>query len=270
MAPIITSVKNPRVKHVIRLGKRSYRDRERQTVVEGGREVELALDAGIVPMLVLQCPALLDAMSTGAAERCRALADAGETELLEVSPDVFAKVAYRESTGGLVVVIPALDKSLYEIRPDSTSLILVVDGAEKPGNLGALLRSADAAGVDLVFVCGSGTDINNSNVIRSSLGAIFTVPVVQAPTIAAIEWLRAAGMRILAATPDADKIYTDIDLTGPVAIVVGSEAFGISEAWRDACDARLRIPMAGRVDSLNLSTSTAILLFEAIRQRSAH
>jgi TrmH family RNA methyltransferase len=269
MAPVITSVKNPRVKHIIRLGKRSYRERERQAVVEGGREVGLALDAGIVPIEVLLCPPLLDVASSIVAERCRALADAGRTELLEVSPDVFAKIAYRESTGGLVVVIPALDRSLYEIAPAGASLILVVDGAEKPGNIGALLRSADAAGVDLVFVCGAGTDINNSNVIRASLGAIFTVPVVQATYAEAVEWLRANGNRLLAATPDAGEIYTSVDMTGKIALVVGSEAFGISAEWRDACDVRLRIPMAGRVDSLNLSTSTAILLFEAVRQRSA-
>ena len=268
MAASISSPHNPKIKQVVQLGKRNVRERLGLTVVEGGREIELALGAGIVPVQTFVCPPLLDASSAAAASSCYELAGAGRTELYEVSPDVYAKIAYRDSVGGLLAVVPCLGGELSSIPTTEAPLALVVESAEKPGNLGALLRTADAAGVSFVIVCGDGTDVNNPNVVRASLGAIFTVPVVQADTQQTVAWLRANAYRIVAASPDAALSYTQVDLTGPTAIAVGSEAHGLSRTWLDGADFRVHIPMNGKVDSLNLSTSTAILLYEAVRQRS--
>lgn len=268
MITAVSSPQNPRVKQVIQLAKRHVRDRTGKTVVEGGRELALALQSGVAPFEVFVCPQLLDATSSATAAQCYNLARSGRLDLLEVTPDVYAKIAYRDGAGGLLAVIPALELALRDAVA-SDSLALVVESPEKPGNLGALLRTADAAGVGLVIVCGEGTDIHNPNVIRASLGAVFAVPVVQTGSESALEWLRAHGYRTVATSPDAAPPYTKADLTGPLALVMGGEAQGLSRTWLDGADALVRIPMHGKVDSLNLSVSTAILLFEAIRQRDS-
>lgn len=270
----ITSPQNPHVKNVIKLNDRRARDEARRTVVEGAREVGLALGRGIVPVEAFICPELIDGPQAEAAARhLVAIGQRGLSEVFYVAPEVFAKMAYRGASGGLLLVVAQRPAGLDDIQFRGVPFVVVVEEAEKPGNVGAVLRTADAAGVDVVVVpippAGRGTDLLNPNVIRASLGAYFTVPAVAAPAGEAIAWLRARGIAIVAATPAADTLYTAADLTGPVAVAVGSEAWGLGEAWLAAADVRVRIPMAGQVDSLNLSASAALLMYEVVRQRAS-
>lgn len=274
----ITSPQNPRIKRMIKLNDRRARDGARQTVVEGAREIRLALDHGVVPLEVYLCPELIDGPEAEAiAHRLRASAPAGATELFQVTPDLFAKMAYRGQSGGLLIVIPYRALGLNDLRFHGAPFLVVIEEAEKPGNLGAVLRTADAAGVDAVIVptpigshsagTGRGTDLHNPNVIRASLGAYFTVPVVAASNEQAVPWLRERNIAIVAATPAAAARYTAADMTGPVALAIGSEAWGLSETWLAAADQQVCIPMTGSVDSLNLATSAALMIYEVVRQR---
>ncbi|MCA9969637.1 MAG: RNA methyltransferase [Anaerolineales bacterium] len=266
----ITSRQNGRIKDLIRLNQRRQRDARQLTLIEGEREVARALQQGIVPREAYLCPELLSDAARPVAEALHALGAAGQTALFEVAPDVFDKIAYRGESGCLLVVIPYLARALAALPAGPGALLVVIEGAEKPGNLGAILRTADAAGVDGVIVSqeGTGTDIHNPNVIRASLGTLFAVPVAVAPNAAIVAWLRQHGVRIVAATPEATRVYTAVDFTQPTAIVAGSEALGLSDTWRASADTQVTIPMRGIADSLNLATSVAILLYEAVRQRS--
>lgn len=266
----ISSLNNPRIKDIVRLNNRRQRDAKRLTVVEGLREIERALQAGIVPEEVYVCPDLIHE-ADDLVVSLRQLSRAHKTRIVEVTPPVFNKIAYRGESGGLLLVIPYLDNDLAHLSLSKSPFLIVIDGAEKPGNLGAILRTADAAGVDGLILTnngGQGTDIHNPNVIRASIGAIFSVPVASAPLYDAISWLQNQQIRIVATSPDAVTVYTSISLTGPIALVLGSEAFGLSDRWLQSADLRVRIPMFGVVDSLNLSVSTALLLYEVVRQRS--
>ncbi|MFN2104251.1 MAG: TrmH family RNA methyltransferase [Candidatus Promineifilaceae bacterium] len=272
VAEPITSLQNPRVKNVVRLSNRRHRDRQQQTVVEGVREATLALRSGIVPDEVFICPEF-----SGSVERQELdqqlyeLAAGGRTRLFQVPPAVFDKMAYRAGSGGVLLVIPYLKRTLQDIAPGGNPLVAVVDGAEKPGNLGAILRTADAAGLDALLLTADepgGTDIHNPNVIRASLGAFFSIPVVTVTMEQALRWLQENGITTVATTPDAQQVYTAVNLAGPTAIIMGSEAAGLGRQWLDAADIQARIPMTGWVDSLNLSVSTALLLYEALRQRN--
>jgi len=272
VAEPITSLQNPRVKNVVRLSNRRHRDRQQQTVVEGVREATLALRSGIVPDEVFICPEF-----SGSVERQELdqqlyeLAAGGRTRLFQVPPAVFDKMAYRAGSGGVLLVIPYLKRTLQDIAPGGNPLVAVVDGAEKPGNLGAILRTADAAGLDALLLTADepgGTDIHNPNVIRASLGAFFSIPVVTVTMEQALRWLQEKGITTVATTPDAQQVYTAVNLAGPTAIIMGSEAAGLGRQWLDAADIQARIPMTGWVDSLNLSVSTALLLYEALRQRN--
>ena len=270
----ITSPQNPRVKAVIKLNDRRARDEARRTVVEGVREVRAALGRGVTPAEAFICPELIDGPEAETAARhLVALGQTGMSDLFYVSPEVFAKMTYRGASGGLLLVIPYRPIALDDLTFRGAPFLVVVEEAEKPGNLGAILRTADAAGADAVLAPTppdrKGTDLHNPNVIRASLGAYFTVPAVAAPNDAAIAWLRGRGIAIVAATPAATTLYTDTDLTGPVALAVGSEAWGLSEAWLAAADVRVLIPMAGQVDSLNLAASAALLMYEVVRQRGS-
>jgi RNA methyltransferase, TrmH family len=187
---------------------------------------------------------------------------------MEVTPEVFAKIAYRGDSGGILLVIPYLTHQLSNFAPPEPAFITIIEGVEKPGNLGAILRTADAAGVQAVIVTAGVTDIHNPNVIRASLGALFTLPVFESPVEKTIQWLRQHNIQIVAASPEASNVYTQCDYTVPTAIVMGSEAHGLTQPWREAADSLVTIPMFGVVDSLNLATSTAIMLYEVVRQRS--
>ena len=268
----LTSAQNPRIKAVLKLNKRRERDQRRVTVVEGGRELGRALTTGIVPVEAYVCPALSHTGDSAAVlARLFELDSARQTHLFLVPPDLFAKLAYRTESDGVLAVIPYLDTALTRLPQGRPPFLALIEGAEKPGNLGAILRTADAAGVDGVIVCHApgqpATDVHNPNVVRASLGTLFTVPVAEAPADEAIAWLQGRGVRIVATTPDATARYTAVDMTGPVAVAMGSEAEGLSNAWLAAADERVVIPMFGQADSLNLATATALLLYEVVRQR---
>jgi TrmH family RNA methyltransferase len=265
---LITSLQNPRVKDLVRLRDRRGRERDQKLLIEGYRELLRALDADYPVHDLYTCPTLFQGVNEPALiERCRA---AG-TQVFETTEAVFRKVAYRERPEGLIGVGPQVHRGLADIvLPEAGSaLLLIAEAIEKPGNLGTMLRSADATAVTALIVCDSCTDIFNPNVVRASTGTLFTVPLAEADPEETIAWLRTHGIRILAATPHAQTRFTDTDLTAPVAIVVGTEQYGLSARWLEACDLPVRIPMLGKADSLNVATATALLLYEALRQRQA-
>ena len=188
--------------------------------------------------------------------------------VFHLSKELYAKVAYRGGTEGVIAEVRWKERSLDELLTGKDSpLIMVMERVEKPGNLGAVLRSADAAGADGVILCDPLTDLYNPNLIRASIGAIFTVPVVACTSAEAIAWLKANNIRILTAQLQDSAPYYDVDMTCGTALVMGTEATGLTDAWRQAADAHILIPMLGRLDSLNVSVSAAILLYEAVRQR---
>jgi TrmH family RNA methyltransferase len=261
----ITSLANPRVKQLVALRQRRARDRAGVTLVEGYEELDLALSAGARPLALYVCPGLDGRDPEPMTGRVAGLG----AEVVRVSRPVFAKIAYRESPDGWLAVLPQVPARLGLLDPGPRPLILVCEGVEKPGNLGAILRTADAVGVAAVIAADPGTDWGNPNVVRASKGTVFAVPVAAAPSDEVLAWIGARSLRLVAATPDGDVPLTGADLTGPTAIVVGSEAHGLPAAWLDRADLRVCIPMFGRADSLNVATSAAILLYEALRQRLA-
>jgi TrmH family RNA methyltransferase len=260
---VITSLQNPRVKQVVRLRDRRHRDREGLMLVEGRAELRLALAGGVHPQTLFVCPALAPEPEPDLIERSRA----GGAEVVEVTAPVFEKMAYRENPDGWLALVPFARRALAALEPGPQPLILVAEAVEKPGNLGALLRSADAAGASAVIVCDPTTDVNNPNVVRSSRGALFTVSVAEASVSETLDWLRARHIAIVAATPQAEVAYTEADLRRPVAVVVGTEHEGLSHAWLEGAGLAVRIPMFGRVNSLNVATAASLLLYEAVRQR---
>jgi TrmH family RNA methyltransferase len=264
----ITSPQNEQLKAVLRLQKRSERDRRRLTTVEGVREVDRALAAGVVPAEAWVCVELVETPAgRSSLARLEALDAERRCKLFLVPAELFARLAVREESGGILLLVPYLTRPLDALPLRDPPFVLVIEGVEKPGNLGAILRTADAAGVDAVIVSAGATDVHNPNVVRASLGALFTLPICEAPSADTFAWLRASGLSVVAASPDASLDYAQTDLAGPTALVLGSEAFGLSPLWRNDSVQLVHIPMAGVVDSLNLSSSAAILLYEAVRQR---
>ncbi|MAT98929.1 MAG: rRNA methyltransferase [Anaerolineaceae bacterium] len=272
MATLLTSLHNARIKNILKLNNRRQRDAQKRTIVEGIREIERALKCGIVPQEAYVCPELITTdEATAVWQQLQSLAEQGQVALFTITAELFAKAAYRGQSGGILLVIPYLDHSLVSLSLSETPLLLVIDGGEKPGNLGAILRTADAAGVDAVIVTSQtngGTDIHNPNVVRASLGALFSLPVVEATSETLLSWLRQKQIQIAVLTPEGERPYTETNLQSSLALVMGSEAFGVGPEWLAAADIRLRIPMFGLVDSLNLSVATAVVVFEAIRQRT--
>lgn len=264
MREVITSTINPKISECVKLMDRRYRDRTGLMLIEGIKELSLALKGGVRIVRIFYNEELFK----GDQERTvlKAIA-AGGAELVQVSARVYEKIAYREDSFGLVAVANQPTKSLKEMTLNKSPLIIVIEGVEKPGNLGAILRSADAAGVDGVIVCGKSTDIYNPNVVRASIGTVFTVPVVEAALSDTLGWLKDKGLKTIATTPHTELEYFDADLKGPCAIVMGSEHEGLSDEWLKEADSLVRIPMKGEADSLNLATSATILLYEALRQR---
>ena len=188
-----------------------------------------------------------------------------QTKLFEVSKEVYSKISYREGTEGVMAEVRVPQRRLEDLTLPENPLVMVLESVEKPGNLGAVLRSADAAGADAVLCCDPLTDLWNPNLIRASIGAVFTVPCVTCSSQEAIAWLKERGIRILTAQLQDSSLYYDCDMTVGTAIVMGTEATGLTQQWREAADAHIRIPMLGRLDSLNVSVSAAILLCEAVR-----
>lgn len=263
-AQLLTSLQNPKVKQVVKLRDRSHRDEENLLLIEGYREVKRALDNRWNPTALFFCPALYQGKNEPTVvERC---AETG-AELFECSESVFRKMAYRDRPEGLLALAPQVRKTLADLRLPAAPLLVVAESIEKPGNLGTMLRSADAAGVHAVIVCDECTDINNPNVVRASIGTLFAVPVAEAGSAEAIEWMKKNGIQILAATPHAEREYTEVDLTVATALVMGTEQYGLSDQWMKNADVQVRIPMLGQIDSLNVASATTILLYEAVRQR---
>jgi len=260
--PDLTSTANPRVKNLVRLRTRRHRDAAGVTLIEGHDELALALDAGVRPAEVYWAPGLV--ADPGLLDRMPG------ARTFSVSPEVFARIAYRESPDGWLAVADAPGRPLdaLELRPDA--LVLVAEGIEKPGNVGAMLRTAEACGVDAVVIATAdraGTDFANPNVVRASKGTVFAVPVASASSEEVLDWLRRRGLRVLVTTPAGRTELGAADLTGPSALVIGTEATGVTELWHDGADETVVIPMQGTVNSLNASIAAAVVLFEAVRQR---
>ena len=253
MAERISSGQNPKIKDLQVLASKSRERKARGLfVVEGRREYERAVAAGF--------------------ETATLFVREGEPEAEQadfvVTPQLYEKIALRDGTEGIVAVMRAQERRLEDLQLSSAPLVLVLESVEKPGNLGAVLRSADAAGVDAVLVCDPLTDLYNPNLIRASLGAVFSVQVAVCGSEAAYAWLAGYGIAILTAQLQDSELYYETDMVRPVALVFGTEDKGLSDFWRERADAHIRIPMAGAMDSLNVSVSAAILAFEAVRQRN--
>ena len=257
------------MKQLVKLRDRRPRDEAGVFLVEGYREIRRALDREITLNELYFAPDWF----LGENERALlAEAAAAGAALFELTKETFAKVAYRERPDGLLAVAPQWHRTMDDLTAlaalSDKPFLLVVEAIEKPGNLGTILRSADAAGCDAVIVCDPVTDLFNPNVVRASTGVLFSVPcfVAEGPVIR--EWLRTYKIRAIATTPAAEQVYTAADLSGPLAIVMGSEQYGLSDFWLKAADETVRIPMAGQADSLNVAMATIITLFEAVRQRT--
>lgn len=261
---LISSTANPRIKHLLSLQQKSQvRRKEGLFVVEGRRELEHCMEAGLRIDTLLICPQIAAQGETSAQwERMCPGAD-----VIQIAPQLYERIAYRGSTEGVMAVVQSRELTLQDLSLPENPLIVVLERVEKPGNLGAVLRSADAAAADCVIVCDTPTDLYNPNLIRSSIGAIFSVPCVSCTSQECIAFLRERGIQILTAQLQDSHLYYDTPMTQGTAIVMGTEATGLTPIWREAADAHIRIPMLGRLDSLNVSVSTAILLFEAVRQR---
>jgi RNA methyltransferase, TrmH family len=261
----ITSLQNPRVKQLVKLRDRRDRDEAGLFLVEGYRQIRRALEKNIqLTELYFSPEWFMGENEPALIEQARA---AG-AQLFELSKEAFAKCAYRDRPDGLLAVAPQWKNSLTDLKLSPTPFLLVVESIEKPGNLGTILRSADAGGCDGVVVCDAVTDIFNPNVVRASTGVLFSVPIVVAESTVVHAWLKDKGIRTAATTPHTTNIYTQTDLRGPLAIVMGSEQYGLSEFWMKGADTLVRIPMAGQADSLNVAMATIITLFEAVRQRN--
>jgi TrmH family RNA methyltransferase len=262
----LTSVTNPRVKSLVNLRRRRQRDELGLMLVEGYEELTLALSAGVVPDTLYFCPELVrDNEYLRTVDEMAVLG----SEIVQVGARVFEKIAYRESPDGWLAVVRTVPADLAALTLGPDPLTLICESVEKPGNLGAMLRTADAVGVAAVVAARPITDWGNPNIVRASKGTVFSVPVAAADSTDVLRWAKDGAMRVVAATPDTDTLFTDVDLTGPVAIAVGSEKYGLTDEFLDQADVRVRIPMSGKVNSLNVATSAAIILYEALRQRTS-
>lgn len=261
----ITSAQNPKIKALLELQEKSKaRRKEGMFVVEGRRELMHCIDAGYKPFSIFFCQEIISA------DDINEIAQAtDQCSFYQIPQHLYDKVAYRGGTEGVIAEMHCKEMSLESLQLKENPLVVVLESVEKPGNLGAVLRSADASGVDAVIVCDPLTDMFNPNLIRSSIGAIFTVPVATASSEDTIKWLKSKGIKIYTAQLQDSEWYYDTNMKGGTAIVMGTEATGLTDIWRKAADAHIKIPMLGRLDSLNVSVSAAILMFEAVRQRNS-
>ena len=236
-------------------------------IVEGFRECRRALDNGYRPTAIFHCPEIY--LKNENEAQLVADAECAGADVFTCSKTAFVKMAYKERPDGLLMTGPHVAKKLADLELPPNALVIVTESIEKPGNLGTILRSADAAKVAAVIVCDRTTDIHNPNVVRASTGTMFSVPIVEATSDEALAWLKAKGFKILAATPHAEKLHFEVELTGNVAIALGAEQYGLTAKWMDGAELRVRIPMLGLADSLNVSAAATILVYEAVRQRIA-
>ncbi len=263
MDSLITSLQNPKIKEVVKLRDRRPRDETGLFIIEGYRELKRALDAGREIQTLFYCPELYLGSNEGTLrQQCKSAVQ------IECTKEVFFKISYRDRPDGLLAVAPQLHLKLADLKLKKNPFLLIAEGIEKPGNLGTILRSCDAAGVDAVIVCDPTTDIHNPNVVRSSVGTLFTLPVIEAESDETLAFLKKHAISTMAATPHAKAEFTQTDLKVPLAIVVGTEQYGLSEKWMKNADIAVRIPMFGVADSLNVASATTILLYEVVRQRN--
>ncbi|MBX2965759.1 MAG: RNA methyltransferase [Cyclobacteriaceae bacterium] len=256
----MTSTQNPKIKSLLTLEKPRERKKQQLFIIEGKKEIGFALEAGYKIGNLFFCDEIIspdDLQQLGLESKL----------LIPVSKDVFDKIAVRENSGGVIAVAEMKLHSLNQVRLSKNPLILVLEAVEKPGNLGAMLRTADAAGVDAVIICDPQTDFYNPNVIRSSLGCVFTKQIASATSEETLGWLRKNNITIYCTYLEASNPYNQTDFTKPSAIVMGTESTGLSETWVKNADANIIIPMQGKIDSMNVSTAAAVVVFEARRQR---
>lgn len=267
----ITSAQNQKIRTLLELQEKSkVRRKEGLFVVEGRRELLHCIEAGYEPYTLFICRDILTDRDMG--DIIDAIAEnfsGSACQIIEIPQHLYDKVAYRGGTEGVIAEMRCRSLTLDSLKLKENPLVVILESVEKPGNLGAVLRSADASGVDAVIVCDPLTDMYNPNLIRSSIGAIFTVPVATATSEETIQWLKANGIKIYTAQLQDSEWYYDTDMRSGTAIVMGTEATGLTDIWRKAADAHIKIPMLGRLDSLNVSVSAAILMFEAVRQRNS-
>lgn len=262
----ITSPHNPRLKRAAALREARQRRKQGRFLIDGARELLRALEAGIEVEEVFLCPA---ACQSEECHRVMTLLEGRAAGTLIVGPALMERIAFGGRNEGVVGIAVPPERTLNRLSLPQSPLIAVLEGVEKPGNVGAILRSADAAGINAVIVAEGGTDLYNPNAIRASLGAIFTLPMVTADSASAKAWLLERGIRCFAARVDAPRLYHQVDWRGSAAIVLGSEAHGLSQAWSGADVTPVRLPMLGAVDSLNVSAAAAVLFYEAARQRES-
>ena len=260
----ITSLQNPIVKQMVRLKDRRDRDESKRFLIEGYREIKRALDHGIELESMMVCPDLFLGINEEDLMEC---AQKRNVRLYESISRVFHKISYRDRPDGLIAIAKQMNFTLANLSLKKNPFFVVAQSIEKPGNLGTILRSSDAANVDGVIVCDRCTDIYNPNVVRASVGTLFSRPVVEAASEEMIQWLKKNSIRVVAATPHAPSSFTKVDLSGPVAVVVGTEQIGLTGDWMEMADIQVRIPMLGSADSLNVATATTLLLYEVLRQR---
>ena len=269
MDNVITSSQNPKVKLIVNLRDRRDRDRLGLFCIEGFRELTRAHSGCVAIQELFFCPELF--LGENEAALIDSIRSQG-TLITRCSEQVFRKISYRDRPDGLIAIARQMKKTLadltHEIKDVKNPLLVVAEAIEKPGNLGTILRTSDGAGAHGVIICDQCTDIYNPNVVRASVGTLFTLPVVEASSIEAIEWLKQQHIAIVSATPHAESSYTSVNLSAPIAIALGTEQLGLSDSWMQKCDRQVRIPMKGVADSLNVAMAATILLFEAQRQRS--
>lgn len=261
---LITSLQNPRVKEAVRLREARARRKTGRFLIEGAREVRRAISAGVEAAEAFVCP---DLCVTDERQEAAERAQEAAHEVFHVTPAVFAKLAFGDRAEGVLVVAVAPQRTLADLTLPANPLIAVLEGFEKPGNFGAVLRSADAAGVSAVIATGPSLDLYNPHAIRASLGALFTLPVCAADSRETCTWLRGGSMAIYAARVGGEILYSQADFRQPAAIILGSEAHGLSEIWQEEAIIPIGLPMCGVVDSLNVSAAAAVLFYEALRQR---
>ena len=270
----LTSPANPRLKALVALRRRRAREETGQTLVEGHEEIRLALEAGVTPRTLYVSEELFSpsgragSQHIGTQPELVARLRAAGVEIVRLSPAAYGKVSYREGPDGLLAVVDDVGLPLSSLHVEGDQWLgLVTQGVEKPGNLGAMLRTADAAGADAVVAADPVTDWGNPNVVRASKGTLFALPVASGTTADTLDWLRKGDVTLVVTTPETDVVHTDVDYRGRVAVAVGSEKHGADDALLEAATHRVRIPMHGRANSLNVSVAAAVVLYEAVRQR---
>lgn len=259
----ITSVQNPKIKNLKRLEKAGERKAQNTILIEGVREVVLAQRAGYAIQSIFICPEIIKEQTEYPLAEVQA-----NVSTHIITPQVYQSLTYRETTEGVIALATPKLHTLQNIKLTANPLLLVIEAVEKPGNLGAMLRTSDAAGADAVIICDSKTDLYNPNVIRSSLGTVFTNTIAVCSSSEAIAFVKERNITLYAAELQARQFHYQQNLSKPTAFVVGAESTGLSTAWLTAADQKIKIPMLGKIDSLNVSVSAGILLFEAVRQRA--